>query len=141
MHDFTPWSALLGGALIGLSASVLLLTTGRIAGVSGIASGLLLPQRGDIAWRVAFVTGLVLVGLTTGVFAPDRLGTSPRGFLGLALAGLLVGVGTKIGNGCTSGHGICGISRLSIRSIVATLLFVTTGIVTASVVRWLGGAG
>jgi uncharacterized protein len=138
MHEFTPWSALMGGGLIGLGATILLLANGRIAGVSGIIAGLLTPRRGDIAWRAAFLIGLLLAGGIAAGLAPERLGSSPRGALLLVLAGLLVGVGTRLGGGCTSGHGVCGISRLSVRSIVATALFVATGIAVASGLRWLG---
>jgi uncharacterized protein len=138
MHDFTPWSALMGGALIGLGATVLLVASGRIAGVSGIMAGLLTPRRGDIGWRAAFLLGLLIAGGVAAWLAPERLGSSPRGSLLLVLAGLLVGTGTRLGGGCTSGHGVCGISRLSSRSIVATALFVATGIAVASALRWLG---
>ena len=138
MHDFTPWSALIGGALIGLGATVLLMANGRIAGVSGIMAGLLTPRRGDIAWRAAFLLGLLIAGGVAAGLAPERLGSSPRGWPLLVLAGLLVGMGTRLGGGCTSGHGVCGISRLSIRSIVATALFVGTGIAVVGGLRWLG---
>ena len=138
MHDFTPWSALLGGASIGLGATVLLVANGRIAGVSGIMAGLLPPRRGDLAWRAAFLIGLLIAGGVAAGLAPERLGSSPRGVPWLVLAGLLVGVGTRLGGGCTSGHGVCGISRLSIRSIVATALFVATGMAVASALRGVG---
>lgn len=141
MHDFTPWSALIGGALIGLGATILLLANGRLAGVSGIVAGLLTPRRGDIAWRAAFLVGLLIAGVVAAGLVPERLGSSPRGSLLLVLAGLLVGMGTRLSGGCTSGHGVCGISRLSIRSVVATALFVTTGIAVASGLHWLGVGG
>lgn len=135
---FTPWRALAGGALIGLAASLLLAANGRIAGISGVLRGALEPVRGDVAWRVAFLLGLVLGGL--GVFAVDRssFGPSPRGLALVAIAGALVGVGTLAANGCTSGHGVCGLSRLSRRSFVATLTFMGAGILTAGVARALG---
>jgi uncharacterized membrane protein YedE/YeeE len=130
---FTPWSSLAGGMLIGAAAAMLVLLSGRIAGISGILGGLLAPQRGDIAWRVAFIGGL-LVAPVAMVFYP----MNPRidaGFGTLALAGLLVGLGTRYGSGCTSGHGVCGISRLSPRSLVATGAFMAAGIATVFVTR------
>lgn len=128
MENFTPWSALAGGALIGLSAVVLLLFRGRIAGISGILSGVLSPQRGDMSWRWLFLIGILL-----GAVLLQPLGfeipTMPQAPLGLYIAaGLLVGIGTKLGNGCTSGHGICGIGRFSVRSMVATLVFMAVAI-------------
>jgi uncharacterized protein len=140
MHDFTPWSALFGGALIGLAASLLLLASGRIAGISGMIGGLLVRNRGDVSWRVLFLAGLVMAGVTALLVAPESIGSSPRGLLALALAGILVGVGTRLGNGCTSGHGVCGLSRLSSRSLVATVTFIATGAATVTLVRLLGGA-
>jgi uncharacterized membrane protein YedE/YeeE len=139
VHDFTPWSALSGGALIGLAASVLLVALGRVAGISGIVSGLLMPVRGDVAWRALFVAGLVIAGLCAGVLSPELVGTSPRSLVTIAGAGLLVGIGTRLGNGCTSGHGVCGLSRLSARSLVATSTFIATGVLTVVAARWLGG--
>ena len=140
MSDFTPWSSLAGGGLIGLAASVLLLGSGRIAGVSGIAGQLLLGARRERAWRALFLLGLVAGGLGFSQFAPRALGESPRSLAVIALAGLLVGVGTRLGSGCTSGHGVCGLSRLSPRSLIATVTFIVAGIVTVTLVRWLGGA-
>jgi uncharacterized membrane protein YedE/YeeE len=139
MHDFTPISALIGGALIGLAASILLAATGRVAGISGIVGGLLLRTRGDVLWRALFVLGLLIAGLIGLWVAPDALSASPRGLLAVAAAGLLVGVGTKLGNGCTSGHGVCGLSRFSVRSLVATVTFISTGIIAVVVTRALGG--
>ncbi len=139
MFDLTPWSALAGGALIGLAASLLLLASGRIAGVSGMIGGLLVPTRGDTLWRALFVGGLVAAGLVAFLVAPDTIGSSPRGMVALALAGILVGVGTRLGNGCTSGHGVCGLSRLSKRSLLATLTFVGAGMLTVTLLRVLGG--
>ena len=133
--SFTPASAALGGVLIGCAVAMLLLLSGRIAGVSGIAGGLFRPQRGDVAWRVAFIVGLVIspaiyaLAISAPVIRIDA--TYPT----LIVAGLLVGYGTRLGSGCTSGHGICGMSRLSPRSIVATLAFMAAGFVTVFVVR------
>jgi uncharacterized protein len=140
MHELTPLSALIGGVLIGLASSLLLLASGRVAGISGIFGGLLLGKPGDRAWRTAFLFGLLAAGLSFAWLQPGALGASPRGLGALAVAGLLVGVGTRLGNGCTSGHGVCGISRGSRRSLLATLTFVGTGILTATLVRLLGGA-
>lgn len=130
---------LLGGALIGLSASLLLLANGRVAGISGVVGSLLAPVRGDIAWRVLFfggllTGGLLLVGLRPVSFAaPASLGSGGVGLL--VVAGLLVGFGSRLGNGCTSGHGVCGISRGSVRSIAATLTFMATGVLTVFLAR------
>ena len=140
MHDFTPISALIGGALIGLAASLLLIAAGRIAGISGITGGLLFPAREDIRWRALFVLGLVAAGMGAALLAPDSIGKSPRSYVALAVAGLLVGVGTRLGNGCTSGHGVCGISRLAPRSIAATVVFMGTGMLALVLTRWLGDA-
>ncbi|HKU37774.1 MAG TPA: YeeE/YedE thiosulfate transporter family protein [Polyangiales bacterium] len=138
MHDFTPLPALAGGALIGLAASLLLLSAGRIAGISGITGGLLFPVRGDVRWRAWFALGLFAAGIAAVLFAPDSIGSSPRSHVALAVAGLLVGIGTRLGNGCTSGHGVCGISRLAPRSIAATVVFMTTGMLAVVAARWLG---
>lgn len=130
---------LLGGALIGLSASLLLLANGRVAGISGVVGSLLAPIRGDVSWRVSFFGGLLAGGLLllwsrpASYAAPSSLGTS--GVAVLVAAGLLVGFGSRLGNGCTSGHGVCGISRGSVRSILATLTFMATGILTVFLVR------
>jgi uncharacterized membrane protein YedE/YeeE len=139
MQNFTPWSALAGGALIGLAASVLLIANGRVAGISGILGGVLAPVRGEVRWRVLFLVGLVASGLALALLMPGAIGASPRALPLVALAGLLVGVGTRLGNGCTSGHGVCGLSRLSPRSLAATLTFMTTGALAAYAVRVLGG--
>ena len=145
---FSPLGrALMGGTLIGLATSSLLLLNGRVAGISGIVGGLLSPTRGDTGWRVGFVAGLITGGflllvLTPGVFvsAPSSLSLSSLPHLPLlAGGGLLVGFGTRLGSGCTSGHGVCGIGRLSPRSIVATLTFISTGAVAVFVLRWLTG--
>jgi uncharacterized membrane protein YedE/YeeE len=140
MANFTPVSAAIGGALIGLSAVLLMLFNGRIAGVSGIFAGLINPQSGDRAWRAAFVAGLVaaplaaaLVGL--GVPMPDM----PASYVTVVGGGLLVGFGTRLGSGCTSGHGICGIARLSPRSIVATGIFMAAAITVVAFTRHVFG--
>lgn len=139
MQDFSAWTALAGGCLLGLGASLLLLASGQLAGVSGIVAGLVLPRRGDIAWRVAFVAGLLLAGVGLGALLPQQFGDSPAPIGMLAIAGLLVGIGTRLGSGCTSGHGVCGVSRLSPRSIVATFIFVATAMVTVVLARALVG--
>lgn len=133
---------LLGGVLIGLSATLLLLFNGRVAGVSGIAGGLVTPSRGDIGWRVAFIGGLVLGGILLAFILPGALGAPVVPGAGVAiLAGLLVGFGTRLGGGCTSGHGVCGLARGATRSLVATATFVATAALTVFVVRHLlGGA-
>ena len=134
--------AVVGGMLIGLAASLLLLFNGRVAGVSGIVAGLLAPGRGDWGWRAAFIGGLVGGGLALRVSMPTALGPPVVGGVGMAIvAGLLVGLGTRLGNGCTSGHGVCGISSGAPRSIAATAIFMATGALTVFVVRHvLGGA-
>lgn len=134
---FTPGAALAGGALIGLAAAVFVLFNGRIAGISGILGGLLKPRRGDIGWRLAFIGGLIGAPMIYSMFwrLPDiHIEASS---LTLIIAGLIVGFGTRIGSGCTSGHGVCGISRLSPRSIVATLTFMAMGFITVFLVRHL----
>ena len=140
MTEFTPYTSLAGGVLIGLAASLLLIGYGRVAGVSGIAGNLLLGKPGDRAWRGAFLLGLLLAGALVAWLMPEAVGTSPRSLASIAAAGLLVGVGTRLGSGCTSGHGVCGLSRLSPRSLVATLAFMLSGVVTVTLLRWLGGA-
>lgn len=133
--NFTPWSALAGGAIIGLAAALFLLLNGRIAGISGILGGLLKPLKGDIAWRVAFVLGLVGAPLIYGLFARLPVPQIDAGNAALIAAGLLVGIGTRYGSGCTSGHGVCGLSRLSPRSLVATACFMGAGFATVFVIR------
>lgn len=142
MHDFTPVPALIGGALIGLSASMFLLMHGRVAGISGLYGGIFRRTSPDRALRLAFIAGLLVAGLLVRAFVPAAFETTWTAALPVALvAGLLVGFGTQLGNGCTSGHGVCGLSRLSIRSLVATCTFMATGIVTVFVVRHLLGGG
>lgn len=134
----TAWiDAFLGGLLIGAAAVVLLYGNGRIAGISGIVGGLLRPQRGDVAWRLAFVLGLVAAPLLYRLLAPLPPIAIDAGLPLLIVAGLLVGFGTRLGAGCTSGHGVCGLSRLSPRSFVATGLFMAAGIATVHAVRHL----
>lgn len=141
MTAWIDWSrALAGGALIGASASLFLAMNGRVAGISGITGGLVVPIRGDVAWRAMFVAGLVVGGIVVALVAPRAFGTTTAPLALVALAGALVGVGTRLGNGCTSGHGVCGIARLSPRSIVATVTFVTTGIVSVLLSRAAQGA-
>ena len=136
---FTPWASLAGGALIGLSAALLILGSGRVAGISGIVGGLLKPGGPELPWRLAFLVGLIGAPLVWGLFAAPPEAQPVAGTGTLVLAGLLVGVGTRYGAGCTSGHGVCGLSRLSPRSLVATLTFMAAGFVTVYVVRHLIG--
>ena len=140
MNGFTPISALAGGLLIGGAASLLLWLNGRLAGISSIANGLLAWRPGDVFWRLLFLGGLVAgAGLYYGLFG--NAPTPRPGFPGwlLGIAGLLVGFGTSLGSGCTSGHGVCGLGRLSVRSLVATLVFLVTAIATTFVVRHVFG--
>jgi uncharacterized protein len=137
--SFTPWSAAVGGVIIGIAAALLALVNGRIAGVSGIVGGLLRPAFPDFAWRASFVGGLILAPpLYANVAALPAIAIDAT-YPVLVVAGLLVGVGTRYGGGCTSGHGVCGISRLSSRSIVATLVFMATGFATVFVARHVIG--
>jgi len=141
MHNFTPVASLVGGILIGLGASAMLLSNGRIAGISGILAGVLRPVRGDTLWRGCFLGGLFVGGLLLRVFAPDAFDFGVvRPFTMLIVAGLLVGFGTRLGSGCTSGHGVCGISRLSPRSLVATMTFIASGALVVFVVNHLMGS-
>ena len=139
---FTPLSAAAGGALIGLAATILWLGLGRIAGISGIVGGLVPWKSGDVAWRVAFLAALLVVGVGAAQLWPASVATSSlRGPAVMLLAGVVVGFGARLGNGCTAGHGVCGLSRGSPRSLVATLTFMAAGIATASLVRvFFGGA-
>lgn len=142
MNDFTPLSALLGGALIGLSASLFLLTHGRITGISGLYGGIFRRTAPDRALRLAFIAGLLLSGIAVRIVYPAAFATTWTATLPVALvAGLLVGFGTQLGNGCTSGHGICGISRFSMRSLVATGTFMAAGVATTFVARHVIGGG
>lgn len=138
-HSFTPWTALAGGAVIGVAAAILLLFNGRIAGITGIAGDLIKPKQGDIAWRLAFIFGLIVSPVIWQLFSPlPRIQIDASNLL-LAIAGLIVGISTRYGSGCTSGHGVCGIARLSPRSIIATLAYMATGFATVYVVRHLIG--
>jgi uncharacterized membrane protein YedE/YeeE len=137
--NFIPWSSLAGGVLIGLATAMFLLLNGRIAGISGILGGLLRPIKGDIGWRVAFVAGLIFSSIAYSVAAPLPTVRIDADAASLIMAGLLVGIGTRYGSGCTSGHGVCGLSRLSPRSMVATAMFMLAGFVTVFVTRHLIG--
>lgn len=139
-NHFTPLAATAGGLLIGIAAAMFVLLNGRIAGISGVLGGLLRPSKGDVAWRAAFVLGLVGAPCVYLLFAVLPRPQIDVGYGALILAGLLVGVGTRYGSGCTSGHGVCGISRLSPRSLAATVTFMAAGFVTVFVVRHLLGA-
>jgi len=142
---FTPWQALSGGILIGLASVVLVLWNGHIAGISGILGGLLIRVEGDSAWRFAFILGLLAApwlwaavhhgGLQQSSFSPG----SPWGWGQLVVGGLLVGFGTRLANGCTSGHGVCGLARFSPRSLVAVLIFMSAGMATVFMTRHVGG--
>ena len=140
MANFTPISAAIGGGLIGLSAVLLMLLTGRIAGISGILGGLLDFRSEDKDWRIAFIAGLIVAPLIAGWMGygmpPPEL---PASWTVIIAAGLLVGFGTRLGGGCTSGHGICGVARLSVRSIAATVVFMLAAIVTVAVTRHVFG--
>ncbi|MDP9149177.1 MAG: YeeE/YedE family protein [Myxococcota bacterium] len=140
MTSFTPWSALLGGALIGSSASLLLLFNGRVAGISGIVGGLLRPRPREMSWRALFVAGLLVGGLMLLLLRPASFGAAPVSLPLAIVAGLFVGFGARLGGGCTSGHGVCGLSRLSGRSLAATMTFMATGALAAFVVQHLVGA-
>ncbi len=141
MESFTPVSAAIGGALIGFAAVLLMTTHGRIAGISGILSAGLFGEKHERGWRLAFIAGLIAAPLTYQVFAGAPPEFSMETPLPLVIAGgLIVGFGTRLGSGCTSGHGVCGISRLSPRSIVATLIFMFVGMATVSILRPLFGA-
>ena len=134
---FTPWSSLAGGIAIGAAAAMLVLLNGRIAGVSGIIGGVLRPAVGDLAWRFAFIIGLLVAPAVYRLVASPSPPTIEAGYPVLLLAGLLVGAGTRYGSGCTSGHGVCGLSRLSPRSLAATLVFMAAGFATVFAVRHL----
>lgn len=135
--NFTPWTALTGGILLGIASAAFILLNGRVLGISGIVGGLLAPRRGDIGWRLSFLLGLLLAPTALTLWAPGLI-RAPRidaGTLTLIAAGLLVGFGTRYGSGCTSGHGVCGLSRLAPRSLVATLAFMAAGFATVFVIR------
>lgn len=141
MHNFTPFSALFGGILIGLSASAMLLLDDKVAGISGILAGVLKPVKGQTLWRVCFVAGLGTGGLLLRIVLPGAFDFGLiRPFPILIIAGLLVGFGARLGSGCTSGHGVCGVSRLSPRSLVATATFIATGALAVYLVNHLIGS-
>lgn len=142
MESFTPIASTIGGVLIGIAAAGLLVFHGRIAGISGIAGGIFRREPGDISWRVMFLVGLFTAGIVWGYFRPlDYRVEIDRSTLALIVAGLAVGIGTQLGSGCTSGHGVCGIGRFSKRSTVATISFMATAAITVFVVNEvLGGA-
>lgn len=135
--QFTPYSALAGGALIGLSAALFALFNGRIAGISGLLGGLLNPLKGEWQWRLAFVLSMLATPWIYRLFAPLPAMPIQAGEGSLLIAGLLVGIGTRYGAGCTSGHGVCGMARLSPRSLVATVTFIASGVATVFVLRHL----
>ena len=137
---FSPLSATIGGVLIGVAVAMLVLLNGRVAGISGIVGGLLRPAPGDLAWRFAFIAGLIAAPLLFSAAGKSPTIAIDAGFPTVVIAGLIVGLGTRYGAGCTSGHGVCGVSRLSPRSIVATLAFMASGFATVFIVRHLIGA-
>jgi len=137
-NHFTPWASLIGGLSLGVASAVFILINGRILGISGILGGLLPPKVGDIGWRVAFLLGMLAAPTVFMTLAPAGLASEPRidaGFWTVIAAGLLVGIGTRYASGCTSGHGVCGLSRLSPRSLVATLSFMGAGFFIVYIVR------
>jgi len=140
MENFTPFASTLGGVLIGLSAALMMLFHGRIAGISGILGGILGPRPGEVAWRAWFVLGLMAGGALLGWLVPASFAVEvQRSPVVIVAAGVIVGFGTRLGSGCTSGHGVCGISRFSRRSILATLTFIGTGALTAALVTHVFG--
>ncbi len=139
VHNSTPWSALVGGLILGLAALIFILVNGRIVGISGILGGLLIPTKGDVLWRVAFLAGLIMAPLIYHLFATLPTIHVNASYPILVIAGLLVGVGTRFGSGCTSGHGICGLSRMSPRSLAATGAFMATGFITVFIIRHVIG--
>lgn len=134
---FTPWTALAGGVLLGIASAAFILLNGRVLGISGILGGLLTPRRGDTGWRLLFLLGLLLAPITLSAFAPGLINTPQidANPIAVVAAGVLVGLGTRYGSGCTSGHGVCGLSRLSPRSLVATLAFMASGFATVFLIR------
>jgi uncharacterized membrane protein YedE/YeeE len=139
-NHFTPWASLAGGILLGLASALFILVNGRILGISGILGGLLLPKGAEAGWRVAFLLGMLAAPVTLAWIAPADLITAPTidaGYEAVVIAGLLVGYGTRLGSGCTSGHGVCGLSRLSPRSLVATGSFMAAGFAIVYVMRHL----
>jgi uncharacterized membrane protein YedE/YeeE len=134
-------NAILGGVLIGIAASLMMFFNGRVTGISGIVAGVIRPKKLDVSWRVSFLIGLLLGGIALRFIRPEVFLQSSSALLGdYVFAGLLVGFGTLLGNGCTSGHGVCGISRMSVRSIMATITFITFGILSLYVFKVLRGS-
>ena len=134
---FTPWASLAGGILLGLASALFILVNGRVLGISGILGGLLRPRAGDAGWRIAFIAGMLAAPAVWALFMAPVVPRIDAGPAVLVVAGLLVGWGTRYGSGCTSGHGVCGLSRMSPRSLVATLAFMGTGFATVFVMRHL----
>lgn len=134
-NNFTPWASLAGGILLGLASAMFILVNGRILGISGIIGGLFRPKSGDVGWRLAFLLGVLVAPVLYFLVAGPTTARIDAGWVTLVIAGLLVGVGTRYGAGCTSGHGVCGLSRLSPRSLIATLAFMGAGFVTVFVLR------
>ena len=135
--NFTPGLSLLGGVLIGSASALFILANGRIAGISGILGGLLRPRSGDMVWRLAFLLGLIVAPVAVFAFMPPVAVNVEASTEVLIIAGLLVGVGTRYGAGCTSGHGVCGLSRLSMRSLIATMAFMAAGMAAVFIMRHL----
>lgn len=140
MENFTPIASSIGGILIGLGAAVMLVFNGRIAGISGIFEGVVVPDEGNFGWKTAFLGGLLAGGALMFVLTPEWFAVDlERSVAGFVVAGLLVGFGTRLGNGCTSGHGVCGMSRMSARSVIATASFFVAGAATVFIVRHIAG--
>ncbi len=141
MENFTPLASFIGGVLIGLAALIFLLFNGRICGVSGIFGGLLTAAKGDSGWRLVFLGGLMVGAFCAPIFQSGTIesGQLDRSTLAIIVAGLLVGIGARLGSGCTSGHGVCGVGRMAPRSLVATFMFVSTGMLTAVIVNHVFG--
>lgn len=139
LKNFTPWLSLFGGILIGVAISILLLINGKIAGISGILSGLMRPAPRDTSWRVMFLLGMITAPITYQVIVDTPTIIIEASWSIMILAGILVGIGTRVGGGCTSGHGVCGLARLSQRSFVATTTFILTGILTVFIAKHIFG--
>ena len=134
-NNFTPWMALAGGIVLGLASALFILFNGRVLGISGIVGGLLRPKAGDVLWRLSFLLGMLVAPSLYVAFVGPMQATIDASWAMVIVAGLLVGLGTRYGSGCTSGHGVCGLSRLSPRSLVATLSFMAAGFFTVFVLR------
>ena len=133
--NFTPWTSLAGGILLGIASSLFILVNGRILGISGILGGLFRPVKGDTGWRLSFLAGMLVAPTLYALFASPIVARIDASWATVVIAGLLVGIGTRYGSGCTSGHGVCGLSRLSPRSLVATVAFMGAGFVTVFLAR------